>query len=232
MPTIVFANPKGGTGKTTSALLLATEIAASNSRVVVIDADPNMPISEWAELGRKPDNVEVIRETDERSLLKTIDAAAERAPFVIIDNEGTASRITTYAMSRADLVIIPMQGKQLDARNAARTVELIQNEEDAFRRKIPHKVLITRTSPTIRPKGLKSLQSQLEAHEVPLFKTELLERVPFEAIMAYGGGLDDLDPKDVSGIDKAKANAIAYMTEVLETLRSQDTEAQPAAEVA
>jgi len=230
MPIIVFANPKGGTGKTTSALLLATEIAASGSQATVIDADPNMPISEWAELGSKPEGVTVVRETDERSFIKTIDEAAARVPFVIIDNEGTASRLTTYAMSRADLVIIPMQGKQLDARNAARTIELIQNEQAAFRREIPHKVLITRTSPTIRPKGLKNLQAELEAHSVPMFRTELLERVPFEAIMAYGGGLDQLDPADVGGLAAAKANALAYLNEVMETLEAlQQTSAQEVA---
>tara|TARA_R110002049_G_scaffold33391_6_gene109848 strand:+ start:1844 stop:2536 length:693 start_codon:yes stop_codon:yes gene_type:complete len=219
MPIIVFANPKGGTGKTTSALILATEIAAAHSSVVLIDADPNMPISEWAELPNKPANIEVIRETNEQRILRTIDAAAERVPFVIIDNEGTASRLTTYAMSRADLVIIPMQGKQLDARNAAKTIELIETEQDAFRRSIPHKVLITRTSAAIRPKGLRALQQELHDRGVPLFRTELLERVPFEAIMAYGGGLDDLVPAEVSGLKAAKANAIAYMAEVLETLQ-------------
>ena len=40
MPTISFANPKGGAGKTTSALLLATELAGRGAEVVVIDADP------------------------------------------------------------------------------------------------------------------------------------------------------------------------------------------------
>ncbi len=40
MPVISFANPKGGAGKTTSALLLATELAARGAAVTIIDADP------------------------------------------------------------------------------------------------------------------------------------------------------------------------------------------------
>ena len=40
MPVIAFANPKGGAGKTTTALLLATELAAKKAAVTVIDADP------------------------------------------------------------------------------------------------------------------------------------------------------------------------------------------------
>ena len=40
MPTIVFASPKGGVGKSTSAVLLATELASHGGSVTMIDADP------------------------------------------------------------------------------------------------------------------------------------------------------------------------------------------------
>ncbi|RYF34242.1 MAG: ParA family protein, partial [Cytophagaceae bacterium] len=43
MPTIVFVSPKGGAGKTTAALILASELARG-AAVTVIDADPNHPI--------------------------------------------------------------------------------------------------------------------------------------------------------------------------------------------
>jgi cellulose biosynthesis protein BcsQ len=39
MPTIVFATPKGGASKSTSAVLLATELANRGGAVTVIDAD-------------------------------------------------------------------------------------------------------------------------------------------------------------------------------------------------
>lgn len=48
MPTIVFASPKGGAGKSTSAVLLATELALKGAGVTILDADPNKPVSLWA----------------------------------------------------------------------------------------------------------------------------------------------------------------------------------------
>ncbi|MGA2250931.1 MAG: ParA family protein [Terracidiphilus sp.] len=48
MPTIVFANPKGGVGKSTAAVLLATELASHGGSVTMIDADPNRPLTQWA----------------------------------------------------------------------------------------------------------------------------------------------------------------------------------------
>ncbi len=41
MPTIAFANSKGGVGKSTSAALLASELAVRGASVTIIDADPN-----------------------------------------------------------------------------------------------------------------------------------------------------------------------------------------------
>jgi cellulose biosynthesis protein BcsQ len=53
MPTISFIQPKGGAGKSTSALILATELA-KGAKVIVIDADPNAPIAKWSSRGRGP----------------------------------------------------------------------------------------------------------------------------------------------------------------------------------
>lgn len=221
MATIVFANPKGGAGKTTSALTLATELGHLNAKVTVIDADPNRPISAWAGLPNKPKNIEVISNANEETILDVIDEASERSAFVIVDLEGTASNMTVYSIGRADLAIIPLQGKQLDARQAVRAITLIKRQEQAFKRPIPHHVLLTRTSAAIRPKALKAIIGELEANGVPVMRTELLERAAFEAFLAYGGSLHDLDPKLVSGVDRACDNAKAYMVEVLEILERQ-----------
>ena len=44
MPVITMLSPKGGVGKTTTALVLATELAAEGAQVIIIDADPNFPL--------------------------------------------------------------------------------------------------------------------------------------------------------------------------------------------
>ena len=219
MPTIVFANPKGGTGKTTSALVLATQLARARP-VTIIDGDPNHPISDWARLPGKPDNITVIHEVSEDTILDAIDEAAEKTPFVIVDLEGTASTVVAYAMGRADLVLIPLQAKQLDGKQAARAISLVERQERAFRKSIPHAVLMTRTSAAIRSKALKAIVGQLREHRVPILEVELMERGAFDSFLAYGGALEDLDRSEVSGVDKAISNARAYATAVIDFLRA------------
>src|SRR5215210_1071704 len=152
MPTIVFASPKGGAGKSTSAVILATELALKGTAVTIIDADPNKPVSQWARREGCPPNLSVIADISEKTIIDEIESAAAKTPFVIVDLEGTASMMVAYAISRADIVIIPTQPSQLDAKQAARAVALIKQQERAFKKSIPFAILYTRTSSAIRTK--------------------------------------------------------------------------------
>ncbi|WP_294620754.1 ParA family protein, partial [uncultured Roseovarius sp.] len=134
MPVIAFANPKGGAGKTTSALLLATELAEKGASVTLLDADPEKWISQWASLPDKPETITVHSDVTEDSIVEQIDEAAQSSQFVIVDLEGTASLMVANAIGMADLVIIPTQGSSMDARGAAKTIRLIRNQERMARR--------------------------------------------------------------------------------------------------
>lgn len=54
MPTIVVASPKGGAGKSTTAVLLGTELAHAGAEVVMLDCDPNRSLSLWADRSPLP----------------------------------------------------------------------------------------------------------------------------------------------------------------------------------
>lgn len=220
MPTIVFANPKGGAGKSTSAVILATQIAAKGAGVTVLDADPNKPVSQWAKRGAMPGNVTVSADISESTIIDAIDAAAVRTPFVIVDLEGTASMTVAYAISRADLVIIPIQGSQLDAAQGAKAVTLIQQQERAFRKAIPYAILFTRTNPALRPRTFAHIQAEFAKHGIRSLQTQLHEREAYRALFSFGGTLETLDPNLVGNLDKAISNARQYAAEVVAMLRA------------
>ena len=219
MPTIVFASPKGGVGKSTSAVLLATELACDGISVAIIDADPNKPVSRWAKLPGKPDNLRVIDTVTERNIIRIIDEEATKSAFVIVDLEGTASRTVTYAMSRADLVIIPTQGSTLDAVEAVAALQEVRQQEEAFRIKIPTAILFTRTSAAIRPRTLKSIEDEFFSNGVPVFSTRITDREPYRALFSFGGTLSGLDPKIASNLKVAIANAQDFAREVVAMLK-------------
>jgi chromosome partitioning protein len=217
MPTIAFVSPKGGAGKSTSALLLATALAEV-SKVTLIDADPNHPIQDWADGGNVPSKMTVISGVSEKTIAQRIEEAAVKTPIVIVDLEGTASKTVLYAIAEADLIIIPTQGSPLDAKQAARTVQVVRDSQKAARTKKDHVVLLTRTSPTVRSRGLTYIRKSLLEAEVPVLETELNERDAFKAVFAYDVTLDQLDPKEVPNLDKAKINVMKLAQEVVARL--------------
>jgi chromosome partitioning protein len=189
--------------------------------VVIIDADPNRPVSKWAKLEGRPANLSVVADITESSIIDEIENWAAKVPFVVVDLEGTASMTVAYAISRADLVIIPVQGSQLDASEAAKAIRLIRQQEKAFGRQIQHAVLFTRTSAVIRPRLLQHIRSQLHAAEVPIFNAQMQEREAFRAIFSFGGTLETLKPSQVSNLPAAIANARAVTAEIVGLLRAK-----------
>jgi chromosome partitioning protein len=185
----------------------------------MIDADPNRPLSQWAELPGKPERMTVIDSASEDSIIDVIEAAALQTTFVIVDLEGTASMMAGYAMSRADLVIIPAQGSHLDATEAVKAIKLVKSQEKAFQRKIPFAILFTRTSAAIRPRTLQSIEAEFAQNKVPMFGAQIHEREAYRAIFAFGGSLADLDPAQVSNLPAAKLNARTFAGEVIEMLK-------------
>jgi chromosome partitioning protein len=226
MPTIVFASPKGGAGKSTSAVVLATELAQRGAAVTVIDADPNHPVSQWAKRPGCPQTLTVIGAVSEETVIDTIEDASAKTAFVVVDLEGTASMTVAYAISRADLVVIPVQGSQLDAAEAAKAIRLIRQQEKAFAREIPYAVLFTRTSTAIKPRTFQHIRSEFSDHGVPAFQTQMHERDAFRAIFSFGGTLESLDSTQVSNVAAAIGNARAFAAEVITKLRQEVSQAK------
>ena len=238
MPVIVFASSKGGAGKTTACVVLACELArqgqAKNIGVSLIDADPNQHTAAWAQLDGKPDNITLFADVTEANILDAIEEAQNKTPFVLVDLEGVASSAVVGAVSRADLVIIPCQPSQNDAKEAAKTIKTIKYGARISRREIPFSVLFMRLSAAIITKTGKHLAAEFDGAGVDVFKSSLIDREAFKSIFSFGGAVNDLEAnskKAQASIDKAADNAGLYAEEVKQHLQKTMQKEQPAPEV-
>jgi len=225
MPTISFIQPKGGAGKSTSALILAAELA-KGAKVIVIDADPNAPIAKWSRRGGGTTNPEIVQADKEDSIFDLADEAQKKAAFVIVDTEGVADLQAAYTISVSDFVIITSQGSALDQDNAARAIKLIKDQERQTRRRIPHAVLFTRVNAAIRSRGMAAAEGQLVEHGINVFETRIIEREAFKAIFSFNTTIDNLTPEQVSGMEKAKTNAREFAREVIRRLKARSEQAR------
>jgi chromosome partitioning protein len=226
MPVIVLCSTKGGVGKSTTALVLAQVYSAAGKATTLIDADPNQPLATWARRSNPnvPENLHVVGGINEETIVDAIDDAAAKNPFVIVDLEGSANLTASYAISRADLVLIPMRGKQLDADQAGRVVALIERESKAFRRRIDYRVVFSMAT-ALLTKEQRHIRTTLEGKGIPILPAALKEMAAFSAMFQIGGTIFDLTKEDVSNPQSAIDNAKALAIAVTNTLKEREHEA-------
>lgn len=100
MYVISFANPKGGSGKITAAMLLAEQIALSGGRVAVLDLDPNANIVAWAwawarQVAGRTTPFAVHSRPKADDVVMLIDELRHEADYLVIDLEGSKDQIVT-----------------------------------------------------------------------------------------------------------------------------------------
>lgn len=227
MPVISFANAKGGAGKTTAALLLATELAHQGYRVAILDADPQRWITQWHEASGFQHNIEVISEVSVASIQGHLRETARTADYTIIDLAGARDAIVTTAIGLSDHVMIPVQGCAMDAKGAAQILDLIKMMESAGRLTIPHSVVLTRVTSMVTTRALLTIKGLLSARGVNVMDTPIVERSAFREIFDCGGTLYSMDAGRISNLDKARENAQAFAGEVrrllpTKVIRSQE----------
>lgn len=183
MPVISFANAKGGAGKTTAALLLATELAHQGYRICILDADPQRWITQWSEAAGLQHNIEVISEVSVGSLQGHIREGRKTADYVIIDLAGARDAIVTMAIGLSDHVMIPVQGCAMDAKGAAQILDLIEQMRIAGNLVIPHSVVLTRVASMVTTRALLAIKGLLAARGVNVINTPIAERNAFRDIL-------------------------------------------------
>jgi chromosome partitioning protein len=218
MAIITFANPKGGSGKTTAAVILATTLAEQGASVTIIDADPERWASRWLAASDDAKGI-TVTSADTSDILDRIEDATAQTAFVVVDTEGTASSLSANAAGFADLVLIPAQGSSLDARGAVKALGMVRDQSRIARRPIPAAVVLTRTSAAIETRALRHIRDGMAEAGVHVLRNSLVERAAFRDLLDYGGTLSDLDKGRVGNLEKAIANAEAFAGEVVEYLK-------------
>lgn len=161
MTTISIVHTKGGVGKTTTAMYLATAAARKGIETAVIDADPQKSASQWAERAAKRGiglPFEVLR-CPERLVIP------ERE-LVLVDTPPGTSGLIRQAIEEADLIIIPCGASPIEVERVWPTLKMSKAA--------PTVVLMTQVD--LRAKMVDKVRSLLEERRVVMFDTLVTHR--------------------------------------------------------
>jgi len=131
---IASGNLKGGTGKTTIAVNVASALAVRGHKVLVVDVDPQGGASAWARAGRLP--VEVVRDPPASlhhpgSWPGRVGTRARGFDLVVLDLPPLAHAQLAAAMLIADLLLVPITPSALDVEATQEVLRLLDATREA-----------------------------------------------------------------------------------------------------
>lgn len=216
MAVITFANTKGGAGKTTALLLLATELIRRGNRVCVVDTDPQRWISRWFEgANTQQDRVMVATYVNANTLQRTVEMHAPNFDHVLVDLPGAQSPLLATAIGLSKHILIPIQGSSMDAQGGAQVLEILSYLNHRANIVIPHSVVLSRVNSMVTTRSMLAVKGLLAQRSVHVLSTPLIERAAFRDMFDFKTYLHLMDSEKVSNLDKAIANAAAFGDEVL-----------------
>ena len=231
MAVITFANSKGGAGKTTAVLLLATELVRRNFRVCILDTDPQRWISRWFETAEQRPNLTVETFVSMATIQKTVTESQRDWDYVIIDLPGIQSPLLATAIGLSDHVMIPVQGSSMDAQGGAQVLDLLRYLDRKAGIRIAHSVILSRVNSFVTTRALQAVKHLLTEQRVHVLDTPIIERSAYRDLFDYGCSLHEMTAERFSNLDKAKENAAAFANEVLGYVPNRSAVTAPTSQV-
>ena len=183
-------NTKGGVGKTTTAVHLATMLARTD-RTLLIDGDPQASSASWAvwrrEANREPSPTTTC--LTGKAILSEGKALAEGFTHTVVDAGGRDSVGLRSSLLLAHQAIVPVGASNLDAAAMTDLLEVLEMAKD-YNPSLQVRVLLTRIDP--RTKDTAEMLGFLQEQKLLVLATRVCERVAYRRAIGEGAIVQEL----------------------------------------
>nr|PZN85223.1 MAG: hypothetical protein DIU57_07120 [Pseudomonadota bacterium] len=197
-------NTKGGTGKTTLASCLAVR-AARDTRVAVVDLDPQGSLTDWYVRRGATDNPALMRGVEHASDAVTALTRNCSYDFVFFDGPPGSILVTEDAVRSSTLVVIPLRASGLDLAASQDCISLCQETGTPF-------LLVINAKGQHDGRLVEEACKLLSSWKLPFARTTIASRLQYVNAITTGRTGPEKDRKAEAEIDalwaEVKATAL------------------------
>ena len=192
---ISFLNQKGGVGKTTLSINVATCLSLKKYKVLLIDADPQGSSLDWAAI-RKKESLFTVVSITKPIIHKEISRLTKNYDHIVIDGPPRIYDVAKSAIVTSDLVVMPVQPSPYDIWAASEVVNLIKEVSEPLQdiKNIKCTFLINRK--IVNTAIGRDIESALAHYEMDVLQTHICQRVAYAESAATGSTVIEDATKD------------------------------------
>lgn len=211
MPIITVASTKGGVGKSTFILNLATILLSKGKKVVILDGDSQNTISKWNKVrefmiaeGSNLGSM-FVASAQGNTLIDIANDKNAQGFIVLIDSPGVDDASMRSALLRSDYVITTCPPSPVDLWEVETLTHILKKLQNIQGRKIPL-ILVFNKAPSTHHKTAidESLKffDQNNIHPDFILKSYIKERASFKHSIRDGKGVIEYTPSDAKAIEE------------------------------
>lgn len=177
---VSLVNQKGGVGKTTVAINLATALVRENRSTLLIDADPQGSAAQWQAV--ENNHAVEVRHIPGPIAYADVEPLTNVYDYILIDAPPAIGSITASVLRVSDAAIVPLSPSPLDLWSCRATLEMIRKSRHSapaptVKLLINRKIAGTRIGRQVR--------ESIEAFQCDVLEAELYQRVAYvESLIA------------------------------------------------
>ncbi len=188
-------NQKGGVGKTTLAVHIATGLAQQGTSVLMVDADPQCSGLDWA-ASREADALFPMVGLPKPTIHRELPKLAANFDWVVIDGPPRVYDVARSAILASDVVLIPVQPSPYDVWAAKEIVDLVTEASTTYKETLKSAFVINRK--IVKTAIGRDVIDALAEYNIPVLSAHICQRVSFAESAAQGQTVLETAPNSLA----------------------------------
>lgn len=223
MKIITIASTKGGVGKSTFVLNLATTLLKLGHKVAALDADMQGTLSKWSKvrsysLEEGPKMIPLfVAGVHGEALLEIANDKKKQGYFVLIDSPGVDDANMRNALLRSDIVITISPPSAVDLWEVESLINILKRLKSIQSRPIPLFLVFNKVPARHTQSSINEAMSFFDQNNICpdfILRSVIKDRAVFKHSIKFGKGVVELFPQD----EKATTEMVNCCNEIIEII--------------